>query len=211
VFTLHCEVSERNNVRLVSAGITSERASVTPRRIIARASLCFVRNSIPPKRNEGMSLKGATPLLTASFSAMPRLPVLQNRPFLRVTKDPSRAGVGPAMSLTERRTAERLMFLSSMGMAESTGPKTWRVRRDFENVLRAMQRSADWQKTLAAHGALRSDERLPLNMLDVRDLTTLEGRILVHGEEEAGSQLPHDGRNGRARSLYLLHAGGGAE
>jgi hypothetical protein len=27
------------------------------------------------------------------------------------------------VSLTERRTAGRLMFLSSMGLAESTGPK----------------------------------------------------------------------------------------
>jgi len=36
-----------------------------------------------------------------------------------------------------------------------------------------------------------SDERLPLVVLDLRSLTTLEGRILVHGEEESsGRQLP---------------------
>ena len=93
------------------------------------------------------------------------------------------------MSLTERHTAERLMFLTSMGLAESTGMKTWRVRRDFENVLRAMQRTGDWQKTLVAHGALMSDDRLPLNMLDLRDLTTLEGRILVHGEDENSGRI----------------------
>jgi len=29
-----------------------------------------------------------------------------------------------------------------------------------------------------------SDDRLPMTTLDVRDLTTIEGRILVHGEEE---------------------------
>ena len=39
--------------------------------------------------------------------------------FFTVTKDPSRAGLGPSVSLTERRTAERLMFLASMGLAES--------------------------------------------------------------------------------------------
>jgi type IV secretory pathway VirD2 relaxase len=99
--------------------------------------------------------------------------------FFTVTKDPSRAGVGPSMSLTERRTAERLMFLESMGLAQSTGPRDWRVKRDFEGVLRAMQRSTDWQKTLAAHGALMSDERLPISVLDLHGLTTLEGRILV--------------------------------
>ena len=98
-----------------------------------------------------------------------------NSPFFTVTKDPSRAGLGPRISLTERRAAERLMVLGSMGLAESTGPKSWRVRRDFENVLRAMQRSADHQKTLAAHGALMSDDRLQLTVLDFRQLTTLEG------------------------------------
>jgi type IV secretory pathway VirD2 relaxase len=124
--------------------------------------------------------------------------------FLTVTKDPSRAGLGPTISLTERRSAERLIFLTSMGLAESTGPKTWRVRRDFESVLRAMQRSVDWQKTLAAHGALMSDERLPLNVLDLRDLTTLEGRILVHGEEESSgrSYLMLEGTDARVHYIY---------
>lgn len=108
--------------------------------------------------------------------------------FFTVTKDLSRAGLGPSVSLTERRTAERLMYLASMGLAESAGPKTWRVRRDFENVLRAMQHSVDWQKTLAAHGVLMSDDKLPINVLEPRDLTTLEGRILVHGEEESSGR-----------------------
>ena len=109
-------------------------------------------------------------------------------PFFTVNKDPSRAGLGPSTSLIERRTAERLMVLESIGLAESTGPKTWRVRRDFVNVLGAMQRSADRQKTLAAHGALLSDERLQMTVLDVRSLTALEGRVLVHGEEESSGR-----------------------
>ena len=105
-------------------------------------------------------------------------------PFFTVKKDLSRAGLGPSTSLIERRTAERLMVLQSIGLAESTGPKTWRVRRDFANVLQAMQRSADRQKTLATHGALISDERLQMTVFDARSPTTLEGRVLVHGEEE---------------------------
>jgi type IV secretory pathway VirD2 relaxase len=124
--------------------------------------------------------------------------------FFTVITDPSRAGVGPIMSLTERRTAERLMFLESMGLAESTGPKTWRVRRDFEGVLRAMQRSTDWQKTLAAHGALMSDDRLPISVLDLRDVTTLEGRILVHGEDESSGRnyLLLEGTDARVHYIY---------
>jgi Protein of unknown function (DUF3363) len=110
------------------------------------------------------------------------------------------------MSLTERRAADRLMVPESMGLAESTGPRSWRVRRDFENVLRAMQRSADHQKTLAAHGALMSDERLPFSVLDFRELTTLEGRILVHGEEQSSgrSYLMLEGTD--ARFHYVCYA-----
>jgi type IV secretory pathway VirD2 relaxase len=125
-------------------------------------------------------------------------------PFFTVNKDPSRAGVGPSRSLIEQRTAERLMVLESIGLAESNGPRHWRVRRDFANVLRAMQRSADRQKTLAAHGALISDERLQMAVLDLRSLTTLEGRILVHGEEEYSgrSYLMLEGTDARVHYVY---------
>ena len=85
-----------------------------------------------------------------------------------------------------------------MGLAENTGPGTWRVRQELENVFRAMQRSADRQKMLAAHGALMSDERLPLAVLDFRRFTSLEGRILVHGEEDTGPQA--------GRSYLMLEA-----
>src|SRR5277367_734256 len=40
-----------------------------------------------------------------------------------------------------------------MGLAEEAASGEWRVRRDFEGVLRAMQRVGDRQKMLAAHGA----------------------------------------------------------
>ncbi len=125
-------------------------------------------------------------------------------PFFTITKDPSRAGLGPSTSLNERRTAERLMVLESMGLAESAGLKTWRVRREFANILRAMQRSADRQKALAAHGALISDERLQMTVLDLRSLTALEGRILVHGEEESSgrSYLILEGTDAQVHYIY---------
>jgi hypothetical protein len=130
--------------------------------------------------------------------------VAAESPFFTVNKDPSRAGLGPSASLIERRTAERLMVLESIGLAESTGPKTWRVRRDFVNILRAMQRNADRQKTLAAHGALISDERLQMTVLDLRSLTTLEGRVLVHGEEESSgrSYLILEGTDAQVHYVY---------
>jgi hypothetical protein len=125
-------------------------------------------------------------------------------PFFSVTKRPG-AGLRRSV-LVEQHTAERLRVLESMGLAENTGPGTWRVRREFESILRAMQRSADRQKMLAAHGALISDERLPLAVLDFRRFTSLEGRILVHGEEDTGLQA---GRSNFAKSVAELLLGGG--
>jgi len=107
----------------------------------------------------------------------------------------------------QQHTAERLIALEGMGLAARATPNLWRVRDDFEDVLQAMQRSADRQKMLAAHGVLMSDERLPLVVLDLRGLTTLEGRILVHGEEENGRQsgrsyLMLEGTDGRVHYVY---------
>ena len=129
-----------------------------------------------------------------------------NSPYFTVSTNPGRPGLVRA-PLVERHTAERLKVLESMGLAETAGSNIWRVRQDFENVLRAMQRSADRQKMLAAHGVLMSDERLPLVVLDFRRLTTLEGRILVHGEEDTGRQagrsyLMLEGTDGQVHYVY---------
>jgi hypothetical protein len=91
-----------------------------------------------------------------------------------------------------------------MGLAESTGGTSWLVRRDAEQVLRAMQRTADRQKTLTVHGVLLSDDRLRMTTLDVRELTSIDGRILVHGEEEASgrSYMMLEGTDGRVYYIY---------
>ena len=86
----------------------------------------------------------------------------------------------------EQHIDARLLVLQQMGLAKDVGGGEWQVRRDFETVLKAMQRTSDRQKMLASHGALLSDERLPLVVLDLRKLKTLEGRVLMHGEEETG-------------------------
>ncbi|MBV8905417.1 MAG: DUF3363 domain-containing protein [Acidobacteriia bacterium] len=71
-----------------------------------------------------------------------------------------------------------------MGLTHRSGPSTWNVRSDFESVLRAMQRAADRQRVLAAHGVVVSDERLPIEVLELTRADSVEGRILVHGEDE---------------------------
>jgi hypothetical protein len=87
-------------------------------------------------------------------------------------------------SARQQHVMARLAVLADMGLASNSGGDKWRVRADTENILRAMQRTGDRQKTLKAHGALLSDERLPASVLDFRHTPSVEGRVLVHGEDE---------------------------
>ena len=108
----------------------------------------------------------------------------------------------------QQRIAERLTVLQAMGLATSAGPNAWEVRGDFESVLRAMQRTSDRQKMLHAQGVVLSDERLPLVVLNQGKFTSVEGRVLVHGEEENGrdagrSYLLLEGTD--ARVHYILY------
>jgi type IV secretory pathway VirD2 relaxase len=104
--------------------------------------------------------------------------------YFTVSRNPVQTGSSETARSRTRHDVARLVVLRQMGLAESTGPGIWRVRRDIEQVLRAMQRTADRQRTLAAHGALMSDERLPIEVLDLRQPTSVEGRVLVHGQDE---------------------------
>jgi hypothetical protein len=101
---------------------------------------------------------------------------------------------------------QRLGVLERMGIATAAtnGEKdSWIIREDFEKVLRAAQKAADRQKTLNAHGVAISDDRLPFEVVDMRKMKLLEGRVLVHGEEDSGRLYTMiesiDGR------LVLLH------
>jgi type IV secretory pathway VirD2 relaxase len=107
--------------------------------------------------------------------------------FFRYIQEPRKSGIRDGLMLCQQH-AERLVTLQTMGLAERIGSDAWLVRRDFESVLRAMQRIGDRQKTLASHGIPMSDERLSVTTLDSRNLTSIEGRVLVHGEEEAGRE-----------------------
>jgi type IV secretory pathway VirD2 relaxase len=102
---------------------------------------------------------------------------------LAVTIGDRRLGYGDG-SARQRHVMARLAVLEDMGLARHSGADNWRVRADLESVLRAMQRSGDRQKTLRAHGAVLSDERLPVGVLDFRQIPSVEGRVLVHGEDE---------------------------
>jgi len=98
----------------------------------------------------------------------------------------------------------RLRALENMGLAEAAGPDRWLVHQDFETALRAMQRLGDRQKILAAHGVPVSDTRLPLVMFDLRNCTTLEGRILAHAEDEGSGRsfMMLEGTDAKVHCIY---------
>jgi type IV secretory pathway VirD2 relaxase len=121
-----------------------------------------------------------------------------------VTKNPAEVSLADPNRLHYQHIVARLAVLQRMGLAEAAGPNIWRVRRDFEEILRAMQCIADRQKTLAAHGLAISDKRLPVEVLDLEKVTAVEGRILVHGQDE------HSGRNylmleGTDAKVHYIH------
>lgn len=128
-----------------------------------------------------------------------------------ITTNPSGADVHA------KQIAARLVVLQRMGLAQAVGPNAWRVRRDFEEVLRAMQRTADRQKTLVAHGTPISDDRLPIGALDLKRFTEVEGRILVHGHEDQTGRtyLMLEGTNAKVHfieytpEMEMLRADGG--
>ena len=93
---------------------------------------------------------------------------------------------GASGGMRTRYIAERLMFLEKTALATRLNAGSWAVRNDFETVLRAMQDAHDRQRTIAAHGAMISDPRLPFTTLDLKHLKSVEGRVLVHGEREDG-------------------------
>jgi hypothetical protein len=123
---------------------------------------------------------------------------------LTVTAALPHPGEGAAVRSRRQHLVARLTVLEHMGLAQQTRPCTWTVRSDFEAVLRAMQLAGDRQKVLAAHGALVSDERLPIEVLDFSKTNSVEGRVLVHGEDEqtGRSYLMLEGVDARVHFIY---------
>jgi len=124
--------------------------------------------------------------------------------YFAVTRDPVQAGSTEMARLRAQHEVARLAVLCRMALAESMGPNRWCIRLDFDQILRAMQRTSDRQRTLAAHGELLSDERLPMEVLDLRQVASVEGRVLVHGQEEQSGRnyLMLEGTDAKVYFIY---------
>jgi hypothetical protein len=116
--------------------------------------------------------------------------------------------MAPGLSDRERRLHQnlsaRLAHLEKMGLAKSVSAQQWFVQSDFATVLRTLQRTVDRQKMLASHGALLSDPRLPCEVTTIRNLKVVEGRVLLHAEDEASGRryLLLEGTDAKVHLIY---------
>src|SRR5207248_497128 len=141
------------------------------------------------------------------FTSLDRVIQRQNpalADYFIVRCDPAQPTGGSFSRMREQHVAARLSKLERMELAEHLGECLWRVRGDFAEVLRMIERTKDRQRVLAAHGALLSDERLPFTVTNFRDITHLQGRVLAHGQEEYSDRmyLIIEGVDGKVHFLY---------
>jgi hypothetical protein len=100
---------------------------------------------------------------------------------LKALEGNQRVSVAEFADVHRDQVFRRLQTLESFGLASPDGPD-WRIEPRLDHVLRAMQRTADRQRILRDHGAAVSDPGLPFSA--AKSWRHLEGRILVHGEDE---------------------------
>src|SRR5438445_8675229 len=141
------------------------------------------------------------------FTSLDRVIQRQNpaqADYFIVRCEPEQSRAGSFSGIQQQHLAARLSKLEHMELAEHLGECIWRVRGDFAEVLRMIERTKDRQRVLAAHGALLSDERLPFAVTSFRDITRLQGRVVAHGQEEYSDHiyLIVEGVDGKVHFLY---------
>jgi hypothetical protein len=99
----------------------------------------------------------------------------------------------------------RLSHLQEMHLAEALGGGVWKIRFDFGNILKAMQRAGDRQRMIADHGRLPSDPRLEQRVLQPEGSLSIQGRVLVHGLDEETGQSYMLLESTKGKLFYIPH------
>jgi|SRR5579885_300462 len=125
-------------------------------------------------------------------------------PSFTITTDITAPGHSDRERSLHQDMSARLAHLEKMGLAKSVASQQWLVQSDFETVLRTLQRTLDRQKMLAAHGALLSDPRLPFEITDTRKLKRIQGRVLLHAEDDSSGRryLLLEGTDAKIHLIY---------
>jgi hypothetical protein len=91
--------------------------------------------------------------------------------------------VDPGLDTTEFHLERRLIELERMGLVTRHGSQ-WQLSPELESSLRAAQKTRDRVQIMEAHGVMASDTNLPFRMLRLNDVQDVEGKVLVHSQDE---------------------------
>jgi len=91
--------------------------------------------------------------------------------------------VEPSRDATEFHLERRLIELERMGLATRHG-SPWQLSPELERSLRAAQKTRDRVQIMEAHGVMASDTNLPFRLLKLNDVQDVEGKVLVHSQDE---------------------------
>ncbi len=82
----------------------------------------------------------------------------------------------------------RLEHLVKMGLATKINVGEWKLKGEYMETLRSVQSAGDKQKMLARHMTAASSTTLPVMSVQWKDIKTLQGRVLGHGEIEGSDK-----------------------
>jgi hypothetical protein len=131
-----------------------------------------------------------------------RLTSLDRIILTHINKGEARLNLADIPEQHREQVGRRLQTLQSFDLASPGEAGSWRIEPRFDNILKALQRTDDRQRILRDHGAQASDPALPMS---VSFWNHLEGRVLVHGEDE-GTGKPYFILEGTDRKLHYVES-----
>ncbi len=108
----------------------------------------------------------------------------QEANFLSVRVDPNSPVLDDLTRPTEFHLECRLRKLAEMNLAQPGGNGEWILDPGFEKSLRTVQKTHDRLKIMAQFGVMASDPKLPFQAARLSQMDELEGKVLVHGQDE---------------------------
>jgi len=126
----------------------------------------------------------------------------QKQSFVVSVSDPALGKLGKN-SVRTFALERRLEHLVKMGLAIKLTVGQWRLRGDYMETLKTVQAAGDKQKMLARHMTAASSTNLRVVSAQWKDIHTLQGRVLGHGEME-GSEKRYMLFEGIDGTLYHL-------
>jgi len=167
--------TDYNHVHLVIRGVDKNGVKV-------RLPNEYVKEGLRQRAQEAATAKLGLRLGVDIVLARGRM-VTQTR-FTDLDREMLRTCAGDAVLAPDAIHAQRLAHLAAMGLAENVDPDVWKLNPQLEKSLRAAQQVHDVQRTVDKHGVVASDRDLPFRRTNWKDIQKLEGRVLVHGQED---------------------------